>query len=74
MNRLADREDLVFFFQFPLPPVGSDGALLIGAAETTLHLERIFCHRSDKEREGEKKVIIRTAGSLTVLNTSALKP
>lgn len=23
--------------------------------KTTLHLERIFCHRSDKEREGEKK-------------------
>lgn len=52
-NRLADREDLVFF-QFLFPPSGLMELYWLARQKTTLHLERIFCHRSDKEREGEK--------------------
>lgn len=56
MNRLADREDLVFFFFSSLfPPSGLMELYWLARQKTTLHLERIFCHRSDKEREGEKK-------------------
>lgn len=71
-NRLADREDLAFFVLF-FPPIGSDGALLIGAAENHTAFGEDFLS-SFRSRKREKKVIIPTAGSLTVLNTSALKP